>query len=252
MVGILTKVLQIYIFVETQKKLNGMMTMKIQKIEPLYLQVYSILRKEVLDGVYQPGQKLIESRIATNFGVSRGPVREAMGRLEQEGLVVQKGNYNHVIEYTEKDVIDVYQCRKALESMAVELATQYITGKELVQLEEVLERSEEAFQQGDSKDIIKNNILFHNIIVSSSRNSSLIEMIGRLSGKITYYRSTIIGNYHRNDVNDDYIEEHRAIFTEIKKRNAATAKKLMEKHMDSDISAFVTFMNKKQIIKQNR
>ena len=220
--------------------------MKIQKIEPLYLQIYSILRNELLEGVHQPGQKLIESRIAIKFGVSRGPIREAMGRLEQEGLVVQKGNFNHVAEYTQKDFVDVYQCRKALESMAVELAAQHITEKELSQLLEVLERSEEAFRQGKSKEIVNNNIRFHDIIVTSSRNNSLIDMLGRLSGKITFYRSTIIGNYHRNDVNDVYIEEHRAIFTEISKRNGPAAKELMEKHMDSDIAAFISFMNKKQ------
>ncbi|MCG7344008.1 GntR family transcriptional regulator [Sporosarcina sp. ACRSL] len=225
--------------------------MKIQKMEPLYLQVYSILRKEVLEGVYQPGQKLVESRIAADLGVSRGPVREAMGRLEQEGLVVQKDNYNHVIEYTEKDVIDVYQCRKALESMAVELATKFISKEELTHLKEVLERSEEAFRRNDSKDIIKNNIIFHDIIVISSRNNSLIDMVETLKGKITYYRSTIIGNYHRNDVNDDYIKEHREIFTAISDGNATIAKKLMEKHMDSDISAFVSFMNKSKKNKQN-
>jgi DNA-binding GntR family transcriptional regulator len=224
--------------------------MQIQKNEPLYMQVYSILRNDLLQGAYHPGEKLVESRLATKFGVSRGPIREAMGRLEQEGLVVQKGNYTYVTEYTQKDVIDVYQCRKALESIAAELAAQHITDGELTKLEEALNKSEEAFRKGYSKEIIKNNILFHDIIVSSSRNDSLINLLGSLSGKIIYYRSTIIGSYHRNDVNDDYIEEHRAIFTEISKRNTQSAKKIMEKHMDSDISAFVSFMQKKQMNKE--
>ncbi|RFU71464.1 GntR family transcriptional regulator [Peribacillus saganii] len=221
--------------------------MQLQKAEPLYMQLYSIIRNELLHGIYQPGEKLVESRLANKFSVSRGPVREAMGRLEQEGLVIQKGNYTFVVEYTQKDVIDVYQCRKALESLAAELAAQHIKENELFQLEEALNRSEEAFRQGDSKEIVKNNIEFHDIIVSCSRNDSLISVLGSLSGKIIYFRNTIIGSYHRNDINDDYLSEHREIFNEISKGNAQNAKKLMEIHMDSDISAFVNFMNKRKI-----
>jgi DNA-binding GntR family transcriptional regulator len=221
-----------------------MVRMKIQKSDPLYLQVYTLLRDELTRGHYKPGEKLVESKLAAKYEVSRGPIREAMGRLEQEGLIVQKGNYSYVIEFTKKDVMDLYQCRKALESMAAELATIHITEEELVQLKEALNKSEAALKKANSKEVVHYNTLFHDTIVNSSRNETLINILKGISGKILYYRNNIIGNYHRYD---DFITEHKAIFNEIAKKDSIAAKKLMEHHIDSDIAAFLDFLNKNNV-----
>ena len=115
---------------------------EIQKTELLHNQVYHILKGMIIDsGEYQPGERLVETRVAEKIGVSRGTIREAFQMLLKDYLLVRNGKAISVYNPSVQDIIDVYQCRISLESLAVKLATQNITDEELSKLAEVINDS---------------------------------------------------------------------------------------------------------------
>lgn len=204
-------------------------------------QVYDALKANLLSGNYKHGDKIVESQIASELGVSRSPVREAITRLLQDGLLIQKGNNVHARKFSKKDMIDIYQTRKALESMAAELAAELRAEDDLKRMEKYLHLSEEAFKKGASKEVTDYNTKFHYTILEASNNRILKNSLESLGTLILYYRSLIFDNYQRTI---GFLHEHKDIFEAIKNKNTSLAKKRMEKHIDADIEEFLHFLNK--------
>ncbi|MEI2472768.1 GntR family transcriptional regulator, partial [Peribacillus frigoritolerans] len=142
---------------------------EIQKTELLHNQVYHILKGMIIDGEYQPGERLVETRVAERIGVSRGTIREAFQMLLKDYLLVREGKAISVYNPSVQDIIDVYQCRISLESLAVKLATQNITDEELSKLVEVINDSKIAVNMNDTKKLTQLNQEFHDIIDLASR-----------------------------------------------------------------------------------
>ena len=135
---------------------------------PLRDVVFNTLRQAILRGELKPGERLMEIQLANKLGVSRTPIREAIRKLELEGLVLmipRKGA--EVAEITEKSLRDVLEVRRALEELSVQLACEKITKEEIRELERVAKEFQQVVKSSDITEIAEVDVRFHDIIYLS-------------------------------------------------------------------------------------
>ncbi|MBR3379668.1 MAG: GntR family transcriptional regulator, partial [Bacillus sp. (in: Bacteria)] len=152
-----------------------MNSFEMEKPTPYHMQFYEQLKQMIFDGQFQPGERINETQLAKQFGVSRSPVREAMRLLEKDELLIadHRSGYS-VYTLTERDVEELYQVRMALETLAVKLACKEATDREIDDIEQVLTKADEAIkQQLPSQDIVQLHEAFHQTIIQASHNHRL-------------------------------------------------------------------------------
>lgn len=184
---------------------------------PLRDVVFKTLRQSILTGELKPGERLMEIHLADKLGVSRTPIREAIRQLELEGLVVmipRKGA--QVAHITEKDTTDALEVRLALDELSVELACARITDDEIEELIEACEQFELAVESADAIEITRADIAFHDIILKSTKNDKLIQMVNNLAEQLYRYRFEYIKD---SSGWNTLIYEHRAITDAIIKKD---------------------------------
>ena len=214
----------------------------LEKPQPLHSQIYTLLKKGLVEGEFNPGERIIETKLAKKYGVSRGPIREALRLLEQDNLVEQKDNHLFVVQFSKQEVIEIYQCRKLLDAFAAELACRHITTKEIGILRDALEQTELARQSNDAEKVIHYNTIFHETIVFASRNMVLISLLESLRNRILIMRrmrNTLMTHYLGYEY---FLEEHKGVLEAIVDNRPNLAKERMADHLGSDIQAFLNFM----------
>src|SRR5690625_3171121 len=135
--------------------------LKINKSEPLYQQVYDQLKQHMLDGGWDTVEILIESKIAKNLQLSRSPVRESMRILEHEGFLVKREQNLYVFQPDLNDIIELYQLRQSIESLACALAAEIATVDEIEDLREILEQTVADLKEGNTSEIYQCNKRLH-------------------------------------------------------------------------------------------
>ena len=196
---------------------------------PLRDVVFKTLRQAILMGELKPGQRLMEIQLANELGVSRTPIREAMRKLELEGLVImipRKGA--QVAKINQKGLNDVLEVRCSLEQLAVELACERITNHELEQLKSALDDFNEAVESKDLPLIAEKDVIFHDIIYASTKNERLIVILSNLREQLYRYRIEYMKDY---DSHSNLVEEHQAIYDALCTHNIASAKKNITSHI---------------------
>ena len=156
---------------------------------PLRDVVFNTLRQAILRGELKPGERLMESQLANKLGVSRTPIREALRKLELEGLVnmvPRKGA--EVADITEKSLRDVLEVRKALEELSVQLACEKITEEEIEELKRVAERFKDTLDDQDVTKIAEADVAFHDVIYTATDNQKLILLLNNLREQMYRYR----------------------------------------------------------------
>ncbi len=151
--------------------------------------VYEELKKQILAGSITPGMRMMEVELAEDMGVSRTPVREAIRKLEKEGLVTiepRKGAYASDISV--KDIVDVLEVREELEGLSASLAATRITEEELENLKELTEGYAKAIKNNDMESMIHYDELFHKSIVKSSGNKTLIKFSATVQELVLRFR----------------------------------------------------------------
>lgn len=193
------------------------------------------LRDSIVNGRLEPGSQLSEVDLARNFGVSRGPVREAIQRLVQEGLLrsePHRGVFVPVL--THKDVVDVYLARAALESAALRLLIAAPTSQRTYEvLDTYVEEMETAASQGDWEAVGKFDLEFHTALVASSESPRLQRMLTTLISETRLCLAALTGAEARHHL----VTEHRAICDAIKDGDADRALAALEKHYDDAVLA---------------
>lgn len=208
------------------------MTSKITRTKTLQSQVYEFLLQKILNGHFLPGQRLIEEKLVEETGVSRSPIREAIRRLEKDGLVtVNPQGGVSVYKITPSDFQYLYECRLSIEPTAARYAAERIQVDHLVQLEKVIEEMEKASQLNDLVKIRELNALFHSLIMEASENPFLIKMMKQLKVLINVYRNVLLQISMRWEAG---VKEHRAIWEAIRNRNGPAAEQWMIQHIQSD------------------
>jgi DNA-binding GntR family transcriptional regulator len=152
--------------------------------------VYEHLRDEILADHLMPGTELSEVALSKELAISRGPIREAMGRLAAEGLITMRPRRRaEVRSLTPQELIDAYQVREALEVMAVRLAIPRVTEADLSRLEEVIDRMAEHSAEGAVREFFAANVSFHELLCELSGNPKLQEVHHRLEGEIGRFQN---------------------------------------------------------------
>lgn len=204
---------------------------------PLRDVVFQTLRQAILKGELQPGERLMEIKLAEALGVSRTPIREAIRKLELEGLVVmipRKGAA--VANITEKDTKDVLEVRRTLEMFAVEVACDRITEEQISRLEEAAKEFE-ASKGADLIRIAETDMKFHEIIYEATWNDRLMQMLNNLRENMYRYRIEYLKDPHYYD---SLVNEHRQILEAIKTGDKETARVCMRNHIDNQQLAVIS------------
>ena len=204
---------------------------------PLRDVVFNTLRQEILTGKMKPGERLMEIHLANKLGVSRTPIREAIRKLELEGLVImipRKGA--EVAQISWKSLKDVLEVRRALDVLAIELACERMTQEELESLYRACESFEEATKTKDTRKIAEADVAFHDIIVASTGNKRLIQLVNNLSEQMYRYRFEYIKDSSQHRM---LIEEHKEMYRSIQNKDKIAAADVVKKHIDNQEEAII-------------
>lgn len=204
---------------------------------PLRDVVFYTLRQSILTGELKPGERLMEIHLADKLGVSRTPVREAIRRLELEGLVTMFPRRGaEVAQITEKSMSDVLEVRRTLDALCAELACDRITEEGLASLKCACEVFEQCVDTGDAKKIAQADVSLHDIIVQATGNQRLIQLVNNLSEQMYRYRFEYIKDSHQHET---LIKEHRIIYQSILNKDKDTAAAAAKTHIDNQKKAIM-------------
>lgn len=203
--------------------------LKIDEYLPLRDVVFKTLREAILKGDLAPGERLMEIKLANQLGVSRTPIREAIRKLELEGLVVmvpRKGA--EVAKITEKDLRDVLEVRASLEELAISLACERISDEKIKELKSALEEFRTVIGGNDVTKIAQMDVAFHDVIFEATNNARLVQMVNNLREQMYRYRLEYLKDFSTHERLD---EEHMQIFEAVSERDSERAKELIRKHI---------------------
>lgn len=212
---------------------------------PLRDVVFNTLRQAILRGELKPGERLMEIQLANKLGVSRTPIREALRKLELEGLVnmvPRKGA--EVADITEKSLRDVLEVRKALEELSVQLACEKITEEEIEELKRVAERFKDTLDDQDVTKIAEADVAFHDVIYTATDNQKLILLLNNLREQMYRYRVEYL---KKEEAYPQLIAEHEELIDNISKRNKEEATRIMCEHIDNQVATVINVIHTKKV-----
>lgn len=207
-----------------------MLSFDIQNHKPLREMVYEELKMQILTGTIIPGTRMMEVELAEDMGVSRTPIREAIRKLEKEGLVTiepRKGAYASMI--STEDMVEILEVRQDLEGLAAFFAADRMTEEQMRELVDTSESYNDAVTRGSMDDMIKYDTKFHRIIVDSSNNKILVQMIEQLQELVLRFRYIYYDNFKRAE---NMPEEHAEILNAIRNKDADKARQAADIHID--------------------
>lgn len=202
---------------------------------PLRDVVFNTLRQAILTGEMKPGERLMEIHLANRLGVSRTPIREAIRKLELEGLVIMIPRRGaEVAQITWKNLKDVLEVRRALDVLAIKLACERMRQEELVQLYQACDNFKEATGTQDLRQIAKADVQLHDIIVASTRNDRLVQLVNNLAEQMYRYRFEYIKDSSQYG---GLIQEHYDMYESILRKDKESAARAVMKHIDNQEEA---------------
>lgn len=198
---------------------------------PLSDTICEYLRNCILSGELKPGERLMEIHFAKKLGVSRTPFREAIRKLEREGLVTILPRCGaHVKMLSKKDIEEVLEIRGALDALASSLAIRRITPEDVAHLEQLVEKFEQCIQENDVGGQVRCDVEFHEYIYSKCGNQRLIQIYAGLKDQIYRYRVL----YLKENSDVTYIaKEHRMILEAIQNKDTDSTKEISELHIEN-------------------
>lgn len=210
--------------------MDSLNKLNLDNYKPLRDVVFENLRTAILEGNLKAGQRLMEVQLAEQLGVSRTPIREAIRKLELEGLVVmlpRKGAY--VANMSFKDLIDVLEIRATLEGLAASLAAERRNDEDVIKLEKVAKEFEEGVRNADIEVVLKKDVEFHENIFLMANNKKLYHLITSLWEQVHRFRVMYVSN---NEASLSLVDEHKRILDAIKNGDCELAKKYATEHIE--------------------
>ncbi len=198
---------------------------------PLRDVVFNALRKAIITGEFTPGERLMEISLAKRLGVSRTPVREAIRKLELEGLVImipRKGA--QVARITEKSLRDVIEVRSVLEEFAAGLACERINDEDKNEMRHIHRQFIKAVESNDIMKMVDSDERFHDAIFRAAKNDRLLSIIANLREQFFRYRMEYIRDIMDYSI---LIKEHELLMEAIFLNDKETARKIMKTHISN-------------------
>jgi DNA-binding GntR family transcriptional regulator len=191
--------------------------------------VFENLKQAIIRGEVSPGKRLVESRIADALGISRTPVREAIHKLEREGLLekLPRGGFS-VMGFSREDIEETFGIRSVLESYAARLAAIKHRKEELNPLEEKINEYQNCLDLAHLEKLPKINTEFHDLLYALSRSPKLIKMINDLKDQIYRFRRILLNVEGMARISN---EDHRQMLKAMKEKDAAKVEKLVRDHI---------------------
>lgn len=192
-------------------------------------QVYRKLKESILTVMLEPNKRLIEEKLAAEMGTSRTPVREAIQKLEKEGLIYKLPRGGFAVKViSDEDIEEVFGIRSVLEGYAGYLATLRATDEDLKTMEAIVNKQEICLDNGETDEIIRLNTDFHDILYNCAKSKKLVAIINDLRDFIYRYRILILRYEGMATI---AIQDHKEMITLMKAKNARQVEKLVRKHI---------------------
>jgi DNA-binding GntR family transcriptional regulator len=192
---------------------------------------YDEIRRRILDGEFLPSSPISEYQLAATLNISRTPVREALKRLEKDGLVWSIPNIGtFVAELSAQDIMEIYQVREGLEGMAARIAAEQMPEKDIEFLENEIVFTEQVSSTALVDEIFERDIRLHKLIIESTLNVRLGKILATLDDQM--HRVRIIFSQSPDWV-EAVVREHSSIVENIKARNGKGAENAMVQHLRS-------------------
>lgn len=191
--------------------------------------VYLKLKERIVNGIYEEGFRLVETKLCEEFGVSRTPVREAISQLELDGLAKTLPNRETVVvAITQKDIEDIYAIRMRIEGLAARLAAENMTSEDMKELEEIMDLEEYHTTRKHVDKVLYTDSKFHDCIYRGSKSKILLQTLTMFHDHIKRARNSSLSIEGRAD---EALEEHEGIFQAIRDRNPDLAEELAIVHI---------------------
>lgn len=206
--------------------------------------VFEYLKNAIIDQTIQPGERLVESRIADMLGISRTPLREALHKLEREDWIekIPSGGYM-AVTLTKDDIDQTFGIRSVLEAYAARLAAENHTDRDLVPLETKMKEYRDCLKTNNNEELQRINTEFHDLLYGLSRSPKLIKMINQLRAQISRFRQIILKqDEFAQKSNDDHIKMLEAI----KNRDGEAVEKLVRDHIIKGKNAVLKQLSKEE------
>jgi DNA-binding GntR family transcriptional regulator len=202
---------------------------KTTDLRPMREIVLERLRKAILEGSLKQGDRLVETVVAENMGVSRTPVREAFRQLEIEGLAENLPRKGTVVKgLSKQDITEIYEIREMLEGLEVRLACSRISEEQIGVLSEKISKMENCINNQDTSEYWKLHAEFHKILLTASGNRRVIDQLNQINEYLAKLRnSTLVMDNRRYQA----LEEHKAIVEAFRRRDEALAEKVGRVHV---------------------
>ena len=194
------------------------------------------IRDRIIDGSYAPGEQINEANVAAELEISRGPVREALQRLNQEGLLVSYRNRGvFVVELSSGDVAEIYQSRAAIE---VGAAWTLVHGdraqliKTADELSAIVMQMQPFIDRADWRGLAERDLAFHTALVAATRNSRMCRMYATLAAEARICMANLETAYYRPEA---LVEEHQLIVDLLLGSDWDALEKGVHEHMDTAV-----------------
>jgi len=204
-------------------------------------QVYTMLKDQILSGQLKGGMKIPEESLAEQFGVSRTPIREAIRRLAEYGLITIKPRSHATVSLiSEQEASDIAKVRVTLEQLAIDYIDEASYSRNVKELSRYAADCQYAMGIGDRATVFEQDSLFHLALVRSSGNSALISICERLDAKIQQLR---IAQNLPDDELSYYLGQHAQMMTLLKNGDKEACKRMLYEHITHDLTSHVGSRN---------
>lgn len=225
-------------------------TVHMNEYLPLRDVVFNTLRQAILKGELKPGERLMEIALAEKLGVSRTPIREAMRKLELEGLVVMIPRRGaQVANITEKDLNDVLEVRIALENVAIEKACTRMSEEDMGRLWLAAKEFERTMAEGNLVRLAEADVEFHEIIYRASDNKRLNQVLNNLREQIYRYRVEYLKEEETRNV---LVKEHEELTKAIRQRDVKKAQEISFRHIENQRRAIIQSIEAEEAGKEKK
>lgn len=199
--------------------------------------VYLLIKEEIVNGSFHPGERLTVAQLAKKYNVSPMPVREALKRLQQDGLIENVPHVGaRVMQFDFDKFKEIVYIRNILEPLAVKLAASFLTDEQIEELEELINKMRSCVENKDIKSYTRLNNQFHDYLYKNCGNSTLYEIITSLREKSEHSRSIFSRDVSRIDKS---FEEHEKCFKYLKLKDSKKAYESFKEHKEEGFKIII-------------
>jgi DNA-binding GntR family transcriptional regulator len=198
---------------------------------------YTRIRRALVEGGFEPGQKLSEPELALKFSTSRSPVREALVRLELEGFVARQPNGRLTVRALDvSDLRQLYVVRSRMEGLAARLATPLLRTVDLEHMGRRVDEMEQCVRKGNAEGALVAGQEFHDVLIRECANQALVDVLAGLRARISRYRAVVasLGDYDK-----ERVTEHRRILKALYQRDAEAAELEVIRHVERSAGVLI-------------